>query len=334
MSIYYWNPGWNFVVIALLVLLCAIKSLSMLQAIFWYLSKGSRFAKEFQLLSRRSDAISVPSADILGRDRETHIYYRNVEKALIRAGANHFLGGVKQFRARRQRDFLRIILRRKHGFSKIFIRIKMHLITTLYTKLFAYPYLVIIVCIAAFGATLIWQASLMSKEPVQHQDLSACALVTFCFLLAIMNLVSTITLVVGQLVERSFALQFYGTELGRPRANEAINLIEDLVLLGFSFFLILISNAVSVYILTYTSGAFNINISSLLCLFEQAAFDLIKSMYFALTTMTTTGYGDVLPQNTIGFVMSGLIQIQALILLVFAVSSFWATRAQCHIRDD
>lgn len=320
-------PWWEFGMIALLVLLCCVKSLSILQSLLWYLKKGDQFAMQYQLLSDRCDRESESSANTIGRDRKTHNYYRRIERALMRTSANHFLFGVKQFRARRKRDVIQLLLKRSRGFFKIFFWIRLKLIEVFSIRLFSYYYLVIIVCAAALGTMFYSQALLTNGERVGAQGYATLALIAFCFSLAILNMISVATLVVGQLFERSFALQFYGTGVGRSRYNETINILQDLSILGISFFLILFSNTVIVYVLTHTSAAFNIDKTLYFSPFMQAAYELTKSMYFALTTMTTTGYGDVVPKNTIGFLISGLIQIQALILLVFAVSSFWATRA-------
>lgn len=48
--------------------------------------------------------------------------------------------------------------------------------------------------------------------------------------------------------------------------------------------------------------------------------------YYTLTTLTTTGYGDITPQNWVGVVVGAGLQFEAIAVFVFVLAFFWSVR--------
>ena len=49
--------------------------------------------------------------------------------------------------------------------------------------------------------------------------------------------------------------------------------------------------------------------------------------YYTLTTLTTTGYGDIVPKNGYGVIIGTGLQIEAFAIVVFGLSVFWSGRS-------
>jgi hypothetical protein len=298
-------------------------------ALYWYYTEGDNFKRQVEQMSEGSSYVSGLAAKALRRDRQEHEHRRQVERALIRSRADHFMLGVKQFRARRKKDALKLYFHRSKGLCKLPFWTGFHIIDLLWLKLLVYPYLVGIVSAVLFFFPAASELATSMGWEFKISKPSMIALIALCFALSAMNLVSVSTTVIGPFFERKFSLQFYGMPVGKSRASGTANAIQEPTLIAVSFLLLLLSNGTSVYFLShvdlaYVDPAFNIFSPDGYSNFSNIMYEASKSFYFALTTMTTTGYGDVLPQNSIGYVYSAIMQIQALGLLVFAIARFWA----------
>ena len=53
---------------------------------------------------------------------------------------------------------------------------------------------------------------------------------------------------------------------------------------------------------------------------------LLYCLYFTVTTLSTTGYGDVYAQNTSGRVVCIILQLASFFLVTFVLALFWSVR--------
>ncbi len=95
--------------------------------------------------------------------------------------------------------------------------------------------------------------------------------------------------------------------------------------LGEVIFCVLLSGSAYVFYGSLVSGDFNA------CPKEGCPRDVhgiglgaIRSAYYATTTVTTTGYGDITPTRPWGYIVAICVQIQTFFILTFAAAVFWS----------
>jgi hypothetical protein len=121
---------------------------------------------------------------------------------------------------------------------------------------------------------------------------------------------------------------FHGLErtIGYSRAAiySGVNFLLELLLS------IIVASSAATFLLFKKFHAFNVYLSNdfdVHPVLENIKI-MIRSIYFVTTTLSTTGYGDIVPQEEycLGYVLVIALHIQAMLLITFAVSVFWSSR--------
>jgi hypothetical protein len=217
-------------------------------------------------------------------------------------GGNFFPFGVKDFRLRRWIDDA-TSCRRALGVS----------LQLLHSGLFTYPALVLIAPTYLVGATLSTGVE-RSPWPVV---LYALTLLTLAMSMAILA-----EQVIGFLILGDFTK--YVQMLGTDR-NPGGEFVDAFKVLACPIIGIVATGTAAVFSTTQLLQGFEMPQGTTwehLNTFDQLAY----SLYFTTTTLSTTGYGDVHPQNSYGIFIAIALQTCAFMVLTFVVALFLSSR--------
>jgi hypothetical protein len=194
------------------------------------------------------------------------------------------------------------------------------LLNALREVLFTYSCLIIVVPVYVIYATV---ALYYFGGDAEFKIISESISYSLALVAIAMNMPILIEQVIGYAVLGDYAQYFHMLRAGKTRSSQFVAQMK--------------------VVLTIVLGVVATSTSGFLCVMmlfcgitaptdfqwkEPSALNLWKllvySGYFATTTISTTGYGDIHPQNTLGRIVVILVHVICFFLIAFALSFFWS----------
>ena len=289
----------------ILILVIILKLWTILRSIRWIKIHGEKHAQE---LREKSFSQILTEEDFLA--------------SFSRHQGAFFPFGIKEYKL--QTVFYRI--KSRQNISNFTTRVVKFIIEPLSALLFRYRGLSLASTILTVVITLIYyfQDELNFDLPESIPYL----VYTVSLGTIAMNFGSCLQFIFGQLFMTDYAKYFHMITPHKNTLNDQRQLSTNLkliLLLAFSIFINGFAAVFSTYLMFDGFGG------GVLDDYEEVNFadlPVVASyfFYYVLSTMTTTGFGDLNPINPAGVVISACLQIQAFTLVIFVFEVFWASR--------
>lgn len=291
--------------------ICVLKLIHYINTVKWYRAHGIDFSE--RLISGRH-----------GAPLQRH----GMEAAFRQTYGGFFPFGVKDFRTRRLRELLKIRGKRSEGIASASYRFSSNL-TSLWLSLYGYPWLVSLSSLYLATQSLLGHrcqvtAPNNTAPPEFNVAFHGYINLALFFLVAFLNLAQILCFLVSHIYDGNYRVYLYDTKLFNNYTTKADRYLQDLLVVLIVIFTIILSNTLCNFYIAHDWCAFNLLAEPNPPAQASLTYEIMKMGYFTITTLTTTGYGDVVPQNELGFMASSVMQLQALGLFAFALSRFWS----------
>ena len=291
-----------------LFFLVLLKVKTIVSAITWIATLGEEHAGALKKVQQMRE---LSESDILSSFRDH--------------GGNFFPFGVKEYKLRS------LILRLRSGSPTCAIvvwarRCAAFVLDRSRLILFQYVLLSFLCAIFVMAAAITTNfTEVFGVAPTQNLRWITLAIVVGTLL---MNILMAIEFVFGHLFLTDYALYFHMLSPRKTvlagRSQVAVGL-QIIVILGLVVFVTGVAAVFAVYLFFEGFGGENLDQCKGPSLTNLPTIIALCG-YYALTTLTTTGYGDILPSNMYGVLVGVGLQVEAFAFIVFVLAVFWSLR--------